>query len=233
MLGGDLRLFYLVWLMAVEEEAFDANAPEPMPGIGPISATLEAFADFFGIDPEPVEAAAERAAPSLSGDAANAIIAALPDGDKNAMLSRLLDGDPHVAAELGVTVRSRMADIPQATPRTAGQLRERAAAIRLAREQAAAKKHAAEQKRLAAAAEKARKARYAAIEATVPSRIKVREYRERLSAQGLRPIQIWVPDIRSPTFRAEAHCQSAAVAASAHAREDQAFINAVTDWSDA
>ena len=34
-----------------------------------------------------------------------------------------------------------------------------------------------------------------------PSRVKVREHRERLRAQGLRPIQIWAPDVRSPAFR--------------------------------
>jgi hypothetical protein len=65
-----------------------------------------------------------------------------------------------------------------------------------------------------------------------PSRIKVREHRKRLREQGLRPIQIWVPDVRSPAFQSEAHRQSAAIAASAHAREDQAFIDAVTDWGD-
>ena len=65
-----------------------------------------------------------------------------------------------------------------------------------------------------------------------PSRIKVREHRERLREQGLRPIQIWVPDVRSPSFRSEAHRQSADIAASAHARGDQAFINAATDWGD-
>jgi hypothetical protein len=64
------------------------------------------------------------------------------------------------------------------------------------------------------------------------SRTKVRAHRERLRAQGLRPIQIWVPDVRSPSFRSEAHRQSAAIAASAHAREDQAFIDAVSDWGD-
>ena len=63
-----------------------------------------------------------------------------------------------------------------------------------------------------------------------PSRVKVREHRERLRSQGLRPIQIWVPDVRTPSFRAEAHRQSLVVAASAHAREDQAFIDAVSDW---
>jgi hypothetical protein len=45
----------------------------------------------------------------------------------------------------------------------------------------------------------------------------------------VRPIQIWVPDVRAPAFRAEAHRQSLAVAASAHAAEDQAFIDAVSD----
>jgi hypothetical protein len=64
------------------------------------------------------------------------------------------------------------------------------------------------------------------------SRMKVREYRERLRKQGLRPIQIWVPDVRSPAFAAEAHRQSLAVANSPHAEEDQAFVDAISDWGD-
>ncbi len=64
------------------------------------------------------------------------------------------------------------------------------------------------------------------------SRERVRSYRERLRRQGLRPIQIWVPDTRSPAFIAEAHRQSAAVAASPHEAEDQAFIEAVSDRTD-
>jgi hypothetical protein len=62
--------------------------------------------------------------------------------------------------------------------------------------------------------------------------MKVREHRERLRKQGLRPIQIWVPDVRAPAFRAEAHRQSLAVAAGAHAHEDQAFIDTVSDWGE-
>jgi hypothetical protein len=65
-----------------------------------------------------------------------------------------------------------------------------------------------------------------------PSRDKVRAHRERLRRQGLRPIQIWVPDVRSPAFRAAAHRQSLAVAASLQAREDQAFIDAVSEFDD-
>jgi hypothetical protein len=64
------------------------------------------------------------------------------------------------------------------------------------------------------------------------SRVKVREHRERLREQGLRPIQIWVPDVRSSAFLSEAHRQSAAIAASAQARIDQAYIDAVSDWGD-
>jgi hypothetical protein len=60
----------------------------------------------------------------------------------------------------------------------------------------------------------------------------VREYRERLREQGLRPIQIWVPDVRSPAFRSEAHRQSLAIATSHHAFDDQAFIDAVSGLGD-
>jgi hypothetical protein len=57
----------------------------------------------------------------------------------------------------------------------------------------------------------------------------VRAHRERLRRQGLRPIQIWVPDVRSPKFRKEARRQSLAVASSTHEVDDQAFIDAVSD----
>ena len=52
------------------------------------------------------------------------------------------------------------------------------------------------------------------------TRDKVRQHRERLRRRGLRPIQIWVPDVRSPEFRDEARRQSLAVADSRHAPDD-------------
>lgn len=58
---------------------------------------------------------------------------------------------------------------------------------------------------------------------------RVRKHRAALRAAGLRPIQIWVPDVRSRAFAAKAHRQSLAVARSRHAVEDQAFIDAITD----
>lgn len=56
---------------------------------------------------------------------------------------------------------------------------------------------------------------------------RVRNYRKRMREQGMRPIQMWVMDVRSPSFAAEAHRQSAAVAASDRAEDDQAFIDAL------
>ncbi len=61
------------------------------------------------------------------------------------------------------------------------------------------------------------------------SRDKVRSYRERMRARGLRPIQIWVPDTRTAAFRTEAHRQSLMVAQSALAEPDQDFIDAISD----
>ena len=62
------------------------------------------------------------------------------------------------------------------------------------------------------------------------SREKVRKHRQRLREQGLRPIQIWVPDVRSPKFAAECRRQSRLIARSEGEKEDQAFIDAISDW---
>jgi hypothetical protein len=59
---------------------------------------------------------------------------------------------------------------------------------------------------------------------------RVQKHRAALRAAGLRPIQIWVPDVRSRSFASKAHRQSLAVAKSRHSREDQEFIDAVSDW---
>ncbi|TVS83062.1 antitoxin MazE family protein [Mycobacterium helveticum] len=66
-----------------------------------------------------------------------------------------------------------------------------------------------------------------------PARDRVRRHRERLRQRGLRPIQIWVPDVNAPEFVREAHRQSALVAASEQDRDDQAFVDAVSaDWDE-
>ncbi|HEY7977005.1 MAG TPA: antitoxin MazE family protein [Rhizomicrobium sp.] len=54
---------------------------------------------------------------------------------------------------------------------------------------------------------------------------KVRAHRARLRAQGLRPIQIWVPDVNDPKFIAEARRQSRLVAQSPGEKEVQEFLD--------
>jgi hypothetical protein len=61
-------------------------------------------------------------------------------------------------------------------------------------------------------------------------RQRVADHRERLRRQGLRPVQIWVPDVRAPGFAAEAHRQSALAAASRHDADDQAFVGAISSF---
>lgn len=55
----------------------------------------------------------------------------------------------------------------------------------------------------------------------LPKRQTAREtagrYRARMRAQGFRPIQIWVPDSRSPKFAAECRRQSLSIARSPEA----------------
>lgn len=63
-------------------------------------------------------------------------------------------------------------------------------------------------------------------------REKVRRYRENMRRQGLRPLQIWVPDTSAPGFAEEARRQSRAVAASREDREVNDFIARATDWDD-
>lgn len=64
------------------------------------------------------------------------------------------------------------------------------------------------------------------------TRQRVADHRARLRRQGLRPVQIWVPDVRAPGFAAEAHRQSALAAASAAAADDQAFVDAISWFGD-
>lgn len=70
--------------------------------------------------------------------------------------------------------------------------------------------------------------RKAGARKTATSRDKVRSHRARLRAQGLRPIQIWVPDTRSPRFAAEARRQSRLIAESAQEADDQAFVDSIS-----
>ena len=59
---------------------------------------------------------------------------------------------------------------------------------------------------------------------------RVREYRKRMREKGLRPVQFWVPDTRSPEFAAEAHRQSLAIAQSPQEEDDMRFVELINDY---
>jgi len=62
LLRGDLRCLYLGWLLASQNDELVDGAVEPPvpPGLGKLTTTLTAFADFFRIDKKAIKAAAKR-----------------------------------------------------------------------------------------------------------------------------------------------------------------------------
>ncbi len=166
MLSGDLRLAYLLWLAAADRGMLQDDAREPLTGIGPLTEGLEAFGEFFGIDPDLVRAAAEATAGPDCGaippETALAAIRNLPDDEKTDLLNRFLEGDPVAHTDLLRSVRpSDTRDIPaeDARLRTLSELRTRAAAICEERRAERERAKAEERRRRRLELEKARRKR--------------------------------------------------------------------------
>ena len=148
LLSGDLRILYLAWLIGVQWNTVPADKTEPLPGIGPMNAGLEAFADFFRIDPDLVCAASESGAvsetPELSAETFRAALDAMPDEEKTSWFWRLVQGDLRVAAEVKSRVGEAISSESARTGlRTVSELRARAREIRREREAAAAEQREA------------------------------------------------------------------------------------------
>ena len=62
------------------------------------------------------------------------------------------------------------------------------------------------------------------------SKERVGAHRKRLRARGLRPVQIWLPDTRAPGFAKEARRQARLAARSIGAADDQAFVDAISEF---
>ncbi len=58
---------------------------------------------------------------------------------------------------------------------------------------------------------------------------KMRQYRERLKASGLRPIQLWVPDVRSQKIINEVRKQSVRVSSDSKEPDIMKFVESVID----
>ncbi len=65
----------------------------------------------------------------------------------------------------------------------------------------------------------------------VPPPKRMAGYRQRMREAGLRPVQIWVPDTRSPAFAETCRRQARAVVAHDPAGDEiMQFISSVTEW---
>ncbi|MFQ5923725.1 MAG: hypothetical protein ACE5M4_12865 [Anaerolineales bacterium] len=107
LIDSDHRCLYLGWLLGAQSGELDDDTLEPPvpPGLGDLNAPLNSLADFLRIDRDLITAAAEQSKPgSVSGLSKEDIakwVADLPARDKDAALTKLLEGDtPYVVAEL-------------------------------------------------------------------------------------------------------------------------------------
>ena len=185
LMAGDQRALYLAWLLSVQNEQYedgyededaeddpssDLEPPVP-PGLGQLTASLQSFADFLRLDPDLVEAAAERSE-SLRVTEPPAVadldrwISGLPLAEKDEVLRRLLLGES-VGLQTGLLRRYRqtLSDgdgagcVTGAGRRTVGQLLEAAATRRVERERLEAAERVAEQARRDQAAAQVRRRR--------------------------------------------------------------------------
>ena len=161
--SGDLRALYLGWLLCAQAGALDDGDQEPPcpPGLGRLSAALEAFVAFMRVDRDLLEAAAAgspAAEEALPAEDVERWVSGLPEAEKTTLLVRLIRGDePHLRAELVRRFRASRAASPFGTAagrRTVGELleaaeqraeeRRRREAERAARERARQEREAAE-----------------------------------------------------------------------------------------
>lgn len=50
--------------------------------------------------------------------------------------------------------------------------------------------------------------------------------------RGYRPVQVWVPDVRSARFAAAAHREALALAEADRCSDDMSFVEAISDLAD-
>jgi hypothetical protein len=190
--AGDLRGLYLGWLHCVESERIDEadyeefeeeseeleerfedenheedeEEPPVPPGLGELSAPLQALADFLEISPDLIEVAAEASGKlqptkQLSAELGR-WVRDLPVEEKDALLVRLAAGEPHLQMELQrrfreAQPRPKLASAPERR-RTARALLAAADARAEARQQAEAEERTREETRRAEERARARSA---------------------------------------------------------------------------
>ncbi|MGM0536563.1 MAG: hypothetical protein ACQER5_10880 [Pseudomonadota bacterium] len=180
LLSGDMRLFYLCWLWAVQLGYIHEETLEPLSGIGPMTPSQQALAEFMALDPMLVEVAAESSEKAPAGSEVEGFLAHLPLQEKDALLRRLLEGDGSVTAELQRRFRQHgQADQPPR--RSVAELKVQANASHERHRQAYLAETARREAEQAAAEEKQRQERVTQV-----ARLGERAWQEALSQIGRR-----------------------------------------------
>jgi hypothetical protein len=142
--GGDFRVAYLAWLLALQagDVAEDATEPPIPPGLADLTAAQQTMVEFLRLDEDLLRAAA-AGSPGLADDSAAASrwLLTLKPREKDEWLERAIK-NPNVA--LGTELRRafrQQTQAPLASPqRRAAELLATAKAARTKRERAAARR---------------------------------------------------------------------------------------------
>jgi hypothetical protein len=141
--AGDLRLLYLGWLRCVQSLELADVEPEPLvpAGLGTLSASLTAVAEFLCIDPDLLAAAAAGSAQAAADEPTAAQLRTwvirLPAREKDTILTDLITGsDSQLRNQLLCRYRDEHPTDASTTtaPRTAGELLASAGDLRAERE---------------------------------------------------------------------------------------------------
>ncbi len=140
LLQGDLRILYLAWLKVIsldEGEGMEEEPEPPVPaGLKKLNASLQAFADFFEIDPHLISAAAvaSQKAETASEPDFEAAIAKLTRAESDALLLRIARDEPGAVLALKkklTSLRGGKPSSPSQPKRSAEELFEQAQKIGL------------------------------------------------------------------------------------------------------
>lgn len=137
LLQGDTRMLHLAWLKVVsmdEEQWEDEPEPPVPPGLKQLTASLQAFAEFFEIDPHLITSAAEASQKTESNPEVDleSAIAKLTRKESNAHLLQIAQGEPGAVLSLKkklIEISGQRSPARSQSTRTVGELFERAEKI--------------------------------------------------------------------------------------------------------
>jgi hypothetical protein len=136
---GDHRALYLAWLVAAQSELDDDEIEPPVPPVlGSLNCQLRALVDFLRVDENLLAVAASASDPrTLETPEVGSVkwLQDLPDPDKDALLLRVIGGDPHVRCEMLQRIRKQQQGTLGSGKRTVGELLAAASARRAGRQQ--------------------------------------------------------------------------------------------------